>query len=305
MFGRMATGWRDLQEEHYRSIGSQRSARAWTETVVKHLLEISHSQWVSRNQVVHERDRDGLKVKEGAQLEMNIDAQFSLGIEDLHPRDHHYILRGRESVIQMGAQDRLTWLHGITLARQTQSAHLASELQGMRDFMNQWLVDSVPARSRRLPFTKVRCPPEELPPLPDPPEILRDSWDFWNERDFWRRPRRFDRWVAEEQGMPQEARSEAESRWDFLGPAPVLPDPPPADHTDFIPYFGTGAWDPSPEDLARAPAHVQELHRQTLALTHAFLNTPSPTQTHDWETDPGSGFIRQREFEYYDSCRKH
>ena len=54
---------------------------------------MTHSQWLHRCAVEHERDTQGLKMKEGRELMAAVTAQFALGVDGLHARNRHYIAR--------------------------------------------------------------------------------------------------------------------------------------------------------------------------------------------------------------------
>jgi len=65
MKGRVARGWRDIQDDYYQATGSKQSSRWWMEGLVSNLLSFVHKQWLAQNAVVHARDEHGLKVREG------------------------------------------------------------------------------------------------------------------------------------------------------------------------------------------------------------------------------------------------
>lgn len=132
--GKLSKTWRDMQEVHYASIGSQRTASAWATGLVTRLLEAVHNMWLYRNAVDHEHDQQGLKRKEAQELAQAIVDEFDLGTENLSRRDHHYIRRGRDSVNALSASDKQAWLRGIRLARESQTSTPA-DLQRQREFM--------------------------------------------------------------------------------------------------------------------------------------------------------------------------
>jgi hypothetical protein len=49
--------WQPLQAEYYKSIDSPRSPRKWAAGLVTNLLLVTHSQWMHRCVVLHERER--------------------------------------------------------------------------------------------------------------------------------------------------------------------------------------------------------------------------------------------------------
>ena len=52
--GRMSMLWRQAQRAHCLEHRSSRSADRWAQGLVSNLLEITHSMWMRRNEVVHE-----------------------------------------------------------------------------------------------------------------------------------------------------------------------------------------------------------------------------------------------------------
>jgi hypothetical protein len=82
--------------------------------------------------VLHERDVQGLKLQQGWDLLLAIQNQFALGLDGLHPRDHHYITHGITSILALTANNKQAWLNGILIARVTYDlASEAREQKGM------------------------------------------------------------------------------------------------------------------------------------------------------------------------------
>ena len=52
------------------------TVRKWRRELVEHLLHFTHELWITRNSIVHERDRQGLLVAEAQELEEGIAEQF-------------------------------------------------------------------------------------------------------------------------------------------------------------------------------------------------------------------------------------
>jgi hypothetical protein len=138
--GKLSHQWRQLQAEHYKSIDSPRSVGKWAAGLVTNLLGITHSQWLHRCAVLHERDTQGLKLKDGQQLAAAIQEQFLLGLDGLQARDRHFITRGQATVTALPANNKQAWLSGIRIARQSYQDSEAREIDGMRTFMLHWLL---------------------------------------------------------------------------------------------------------------------------------------------------------------------
>jgi hypothetical protein len=137
--GKLSSQWAVVQDEYYHSIGSIRSSRKWAAGLVTNLLAITHSQWMHRCSVLHERDTQGLKLQEGRELMASIQQQFSLGIEGLHARDHHFIRRGWDCIVALPAANKKAWLASVLIARQVYMDSEATEIHGMQLLMQQWL----------------------------------------------------------------------------------------------------------------------------------------------------------------------
>jgi hypothetical protein len=138
--GKVSHHWRHLQAEHYQSINSRRSADKWAAGLVTNLLGITHSQWLHRCAVLHERDSQGLKLKDSQELATAIQEQFLLGLEGLQVRDRHFLTRGQDTVNALPADNKKAWLSGIRIARQLYQESEARELDGMRHLMLHWLM---------------------------------------------------------------------------------------------------------------------------------------------------------------------
>jgi hypothetical protein len=139
--GKISSHWAVLQAAYYRSINSPRSVRKWAAGLVTNLLTVTHTQWMHRCSVLHERDTQGLKLQEGRELLASMQQQFSLGIDGLHARDHHYIRRGWDCILALPAANKKAWLASVLIAHQIYMDSEAAELQGMQLLMQQWLAN--------------------------------------------------------------------------------------------------------------------------------------------------------------------
>ena len=89
--------------------------------------------------VLHERDAQGLKLKQGRDLLVAIQNQLALGLKGLHVWDHHYITRGNACILALPAANKQAWLSGILVAREAYLTSEAREMGGMRTCMLHWL----------------------------------------------------------------------------------------------------------------------------------------------------------------------
>jgi hypothetical protein len=74
--GKLSSKWQLLQAEHYKSIDSCRSPGKWAAGLITNLLVVTHSQWLHRCAILHEKDAQGLKLKEGQELQTDIQEQL-------------------------------------------------------------------------------------------------------------------------------------------------------------------------------------------------------------------------------------
>jgi hypothetical protein len=138
--GKLSQHWQQLQSDFYCSIESRRSPGKWAAGLSTNLLMVPHSQWLHCCAVLHERDAQGLKLQEGQALLAAIEEQFSLGLDGLHARDQHFLLRrGKDCILALPGANKKAWLSGVRIAREAYHASEAREVDGMRTFMLHWL----------------------------------------------------------------------------------------------------------------------------------------------------------------------
>jgi len=140
--GKISKQWRHIQTAHYRTINSRRSPTKWAAALITNLLSVTHSQWLHRCAVEHERNVQGLKMKEGRELTAANTAQLALGVDGLHARDRHYITRGQDRILALPAANKKAWLSGICIARETYLASEARDIAGMQAGMLNWLAQA-------------------------------------------------------------------------------------------------------------------------------------------------------------------
>ena len=156
--GKISKQWQQIQKAHYRNLNSRRSPTKWAAGLITNLLSVTHSQWLHRCAVEHERDAQGLKLKEGQELTAAITAQLALEVEGLHARDRHYITRGRDHIFSLPAANKKAWLSGICIARETYLASEARDTDSMRACMLHWLAQVYHPFSNKTQHNKQRIP---------------------------------------------------------------------------------------------------------------------------------------------------
>ena len=161
--GRISTRWRFIQAQHYQSEQSRRSPDRWAADIIYRLLQISHSLWTTRNNIVHERDQQGLLLQEGISLNDSITEEYSSGWESLLPEDQHLIKeRTLDRILRMPPPDKYTWLGAIRLAKNLATRHYSTETSRQSASLLQWL-------------TTNWCNAPNLAPPPNDPEDDDDS----------------------------------------------------------------------------------------------------------------------------------
>ena len=125
--GRISKLWRRRQHRHLQAQHSQRSSDKWAQGLVSNLLEVSHAMWTKRNNIVHEKAANGLRLAEAQQLEEEIRLEFEIGHDGLHEDDKWLLNDGIDSVLSLTGYDQQTWLTDIRLAREEYEAELAHE----------------------------------------------------------------------------------------------------------------------------------------------------------------------------------
>ena len=136
-FGRVADSWRTIQREHLLTTPSRRLAETWTADLVYHLLQFSHSLWVCRNHHVHQRDAQGLLLKDGQTLQESITTFYQQGTRPLLVQDHHLITnRSLQELLQRPVSEKYTWLGAIQQAhklakhrRTTEEGQLSADME--------------------------------------------------------------------------------------------------------------------------------------------------------------------------------
>lgn len=138
--GRHTRLWECIQSAHYHSVSSHRSGRAWAAGLVRHILEVSHSVWLARNDIVHARHLRGTNIVDSSQLTAAITEQFSLGSSSLLAADKHLLdSRPIATILALPADQKRLWLASLTLARELGAESMQSDQHQMSEVMRRWL----------------------------------------------------------------------------------------------------------------------------------------------------------------------
>lgn len=140
LFGRIGLALVAFQETYLQTRQSRRSIHRWAASLVHQLLLVSHTQWITRNGVLHERDAQGLLLAEGQSLQSALSEAFSLPPSRLLAEDRHLLLD--RSLIQLqnaSPSDKYAWLGAFRLAQEQASKARASENHQLHNRMASWL----------------------------------------------------------------------------------------------------------------------------------------------------------------------
>ena len=73
----------EIQRDYLGCIGSRRCADKWIKGLITQLLQVTHSQWIYRNVVVHDSTTGTLIAEYKEELLKEIDRQKDLGVNGL------------------------------------------------------------------------------------------------------------------------------------------------------------------------------------------------------------------------------
>lgn len=115
----------ELQKDYYGITGSRRSVDKWIRGVITQLLQITHTQWIYRNVVVHDKMTGTLISEYKLELQKEIDRQLELGAESLLKEDQFLLEINLDDLESSNGERQEYWLLAIQAARR--ASFLASE----------------------------------------------------------------------------------------------------------------------------------------------------------------------------------
>jgi hypothetical protein len=138
--GKLSQHWRRLQDDHYRDTGSKRYGKRWATYVVQELLALTHTQWTTRNKILHSVDEQGMPILEGAELNAAVTTAYQTTQDILLATDRHLLTdRTLEQLLRRPPTEKETWLQSLQLALELATEERNTELHGMRNIFEQWL----------------------------------------------------------------------------------------------------------------------------------------------------------------------
>ena len=92
--------------------------RVWVEKLIIKLLEITHSQWILRNLVVHDTISGTMVTRDKEELQQEIEKQRELGGEGLAEGDKWMMEIDLENLDNTSGESQFYWLVAIQTARE-------------------------------------------------------------------------------------------------------------------------------------------------------------------------------------------
>ena len=91
MEGRISSDITALQRNHLTLTGSRLTVKSWTSKFISMILHITHSQWISRNFMLHDNSMGYLHLKEHTDAAIQIDSLMQCRPSSI-PTDSHFLL---------------------------------------------------------------------------------------------------------------------------------------------------------------------------------------------------------------------
>ncbi len=115
--GMVSKEFRSLQAEHLAVSSSRMSLRQWMTQFITQLLQITHGQWLYRNEVVHNATSGTRRNAKKQRLQERIDAELQRGLEHLRPEDYHLMLAPLGDLSCARGEQHEYWLLAVDTAR--------------------------------------------------------------------------------------------------------------------------------------------------------------------------------------------
>lgn len=146
LLGRWSPRWQHIQAAHYLSIGSRRSPRRWTSSIIHQFFLLCWDFWQSRNDRLH--GSAGIQARtQHASLDESIEDELNQGPEGLTVTTRHFLHIPLVSLKRYSISHKEQWLASVRIGRRDFAAHLqpAAPFQQEVDFLRAWLNLDVPS----------------------------------------------------------------------------------------------------------------------------------------------------------------
>ena len=107
----------EIQHNYLGCIGSRRCASKWISGLITQLLQVTHSQWLYRNVVVHDRTTGTLIAEYREELLKEIDRQKEMGTDGLLQEDRYLLEINHDDWDSSNGEREEYWLLAIQAAR--------------------------------------------------------------------------------------------------------------------------------------------------------------------------------------------
>ena len=116
MEGRISTKIADLQRNHLFTSGSRLSVRSWSSKLISHILHITHTQWIFRNFMLHDKSMGYLRLKECSEAAIQIDTLMHSRPTSI-PADSQFLLEfDTERLLAADTDTQHYWLAAMNAA---------------------------------------------------------------------------------------------------------------------------------------------------------------------------------------------
>jgi hypothetical protein len=127
--GYISTQFYEIQIFHLAMPSSLLNGKNWTKQFISKLLQITHSQWIYRNVLLHDKCQGYLHTKSAEEIMREIKSFSSLAPKDV-PEASHFLLKINFSEIsKFHIETQKHWTLAVTAARTEQELNLARGTQ--------------------------------------------------------------------------------------------------------------------------------------------------------------------------------
>jgi hypothetical protein len=142
LLGHVSNYWKETQQKYYTMLQLQNTGKQWARKLILQLFNISWDLWELRNGIKH-NTLTPEKLRETILLNQKITNEFELGHETLLPRDHAWLSKPINSIIDnYTIKEKHKWLISIEQARErrrNRSNNLSRSQIASRTSFEKWL----------------------------------------------------------------------------------------------------------------------------------------------------------------------
>jgi hypothetical protein len=125
--GYISTQFYEIQTFHLAMSSSLLNGKDWTKQFISKLLQITHSQWIYSNFLLHDRRQGYLHTKSAEEIMREIESLSSLAPKDV-PKASRFLLKiNFTELSKFHIETQKYWTLAVTAARTAQELNLARE----------------------------------------------------------------------------------------------------------------------------------------------------------------------------------